>query len=501
MTSDPTDPSEQSPPIEQPAPIEASAPIEPSETTDTDNSTSTGTTAVPRRGLTEVLARHRWTALSIAAFAVVRTLVIAVSATPFRVADSSMFTEGAISLSGDAEQFWPVPLFMRLGGSDTGRMWLQHGLAVVAWGALATGLAHIVRTPWLRHAAVAAALVMGLAPQVVNWDPVVLGESVVTSLAVLTVALWLWRDLGAPAVGAATGLVALLLVGARPTTLPLVAVVVAGGAVALVRSGSARARVAAGAVVLLGIAGSVWMVSTLDAHDEAYRRHDDRGISFGGELAAGQLWDRMLADDDTFVWLTERGMPDPVDGIRPAPAGVSDAERAATWSAFLDAAVADPDWNQWLDEQGSSLAVEWAAAQPVAALSGWADHSGEVLAGSSSAAGGPAAVRGVLADAQPFFRGAGWTSDVALLFAASALLVLFARRARENGEVHRADDGAAVAAAGFVTAAAGWLFTGIEVERHAVPGPVLLRLGLLLMVVTLVDSMAPRPDGRPVRRW
>ena len=190
--------------------------------------------------------------------------------------------------------------------------------------------------------------------------------------------------------------------------------------------------------------GIAWMVATLDAHDEAYRQRGESGMSFGGEIAAGQLWDRMLADDDSFVWLTERGMPDPVDGIRPAPASASPVERSASWTAFLDAATSDPEWSQWLDSQGSSLAVEWALAQPVAALSGWADHSGSVLAGATGHSEGGNAVRGVLATIQPFFRGAGWTSDVALLFAAAALLVLFARRARENGEVHRADGGAAV---------------------------------------------------------
>ena len=180
---------------------------------------------------------------------------------------------------------------------------------------------------------------------------------------------------------------------------------------------------------------------------------------------------------------------------------LSPAERAASWTAFLDAATSDPEWNQWLDSQGSSLAVEWALAQPVAALSGWADHSGSVLAGATGHSEGGNAVRGVLATIQPFFRGAGWTSDVALLFAAAALLVLFARRARENGEVHRADGGAAVAAAGFVTSAGAWLLTGIDYERHAVPGPLLLRIGLILMVATLVDSMAPRPGGETARRW
>jgi hypothetical protein len=288
---------------------------------------------------------------------------------------------------------------------------------------------------------------------------------------------------------------------ARPTTLPLAAVLVVWGSVVGLRRGAVRPRVAATLVVVLTGGGIAWMVATLDAHDEAYRQRGESGMSFGGEIAAGQLWDRMLADDDSFVWLTERGMPDPVDGIRPAPASASPAERAASWTAFLDAATSDPEWNQWLDSQGSSLAVEWALAQPVAALSGWADHSGSVLAGATGHSEGGNAVRGVLATIQPFFRGAGWTSDVALLFAAAALLVLFARRARENGEVHRADGGAAVAAAGFVTSAGAWLLTGIDYERHAVPGPLLLRIGLILMVATLVDSMAPRPGGETARRW
>ena len=60
---------------------------------------------------------------------------------------------------------------------------------------------------------------------------------------------------------------------------------------------------------------------------------------------------------------------------------------------------------------------------------------------------------------------------------------------------------ATVAAAGFVTSAGAWLLTGIDYERHAVPGPLLLRIGLILMVATLVDSMAPRPGGETARRW
>jgi len=445
-----------------------------------------------RATLLAAVTHHRWVVAAAAVFVIARTVIIAASGSPARVPDSALFIDGAISLSGNAAQFWPVPALFRLGGSDSGRMWLQHLLATIAWCTLASGVAHVVRKEWLRITAVVAILVMGLAPQVVNWDTAMLGESIVASFAVLATALWLWRDLASPTVGVLTGAAALLMVCARPTTLPLAAILVVSGAVAAVRSGALRGRIAGGALFLLAGGGIVWMVSTLDAHDEAYRSRDDHGISFGGELAAGQLWDRMLADDDTFVWLTDRGMPDPVDGIRPAPNNVAAAERAATWPVFLEAASSDADWSTWLDEQGSSLAVDWALEQPVAALSGWADHSGEVLTGTAGVETGAGAVRGVVAEVQPFFRGSGWTSDVALLFAVAAVLVLFARRARDNGEVHRADAGAAVAAAGFVTAAAGWLLTGVEFERHAVPGPLLLRLGLVLMTVTLVDSMAPR---------
>jgi len=400
-----------------------------------------------------------------------------------------------LHFGGNAVKLWTVPLFFRLAPTDDARMLLQHLIATAAWLLFAVALRSRLRHPSARVGVFVVILVLGLSQREIGWDNVMLSESLGLSFTVITAALWLLRDRLSLAGNLALGFASLLLMFARVSVLALPLLV--GGtalwsAVRSMRAGTSVVTKRQFALLSVVVVGFGWLAIALPQQNESYRLRDGLGISYGGELAATLLWDRMLGDADSAQWLKDQGMPEPRGGIRPAPEGVDLVEWAVTWPPFLETAATDPEWRGWLDDQGSGLAVRWTLERPASAIRTLQRLAPSVLASSwepGIIGYGDPTVPGAMAVAQPFFRGRGLVSDLTVLAVAAAVAAAVTRRRRAAVDRAALGDAVLLMAVAASALVIGVLFSGLEPTRHALPGPHLLRAALVMVVALLIDAV------------
>ncbi len=93
---------------------------------------------------------------------------------------------------GGGHPFTP-PLFYKLASSEpTGATALQWTVSVLCWATLALFVARAVRSRWLKPVAVGLVLAFSLSAEIIQWDRVMLSESISLSLLALLLACWLW---------------------------------------------------------------------------------------------------------------------------------------------------------------------------------------------------------------------------------------------------------------------------------------------------------------------
>jgi hypothetical protein len=446
--------------------------------------------------------------VAVTAFAVGRLAMLLAWGGARRSGDSVTYLPGSLptlDFLGNALKLWTVPLLFHIAPTDGTRMLAQHLIATGAWLLLAFAVRSRLQHPTARVGGFIAILVLGLSQQVIGWDSLMLSESLGLSLTVIVAGLWLLRRRLSLTGDVLLGLATVLLLFARNSMIVLPLLVGCTAAVSAIRSFRAEGRAAArNHLVLLSIVvvGFGWLAVALPRQNESYRQRDGLGISYGGELAATLLWDRLLADPASTRWLEARGMPAPRGGIRPPPDGVDSLQRAVSWLPFLATAASDVEWRRWLDDQGSSLPVVWAIERPVSAAR-TLRHLVPVTLASRWEGGiigyGPPTVRGVPASVQPFFRGRGLMSDLTVLVVGAAGAWAVARGRRAQIDRAAMADALLLMAVAASAVAIGVLFSGLEYTRHALPGPQLLRAALVMLVCVPLDALlAPREKEQQV---
>ena len=143
------------------------------------------------------------------------------------------------------ERGFTVPLFLKLVHGPDWQGQAQLAISIVSWLVLAAVVARSVRNAWLRVAAFAVVLAFSLTTQVVLWDAILMSESLTLSLTALLLAAWIQlvrapRPLWVAAVLACS----LLWVFARDTNAYVVLAVAALVAVTLLRNDHRRLKLA-----------------------------------------------------------------------------------------------------------------------------------------------------------------------------------------------------------------------------------------------------------------
>jgi hypothetical protein len=388
-----------------------------------------------------------------------------------------------VSLVGNSPRPWGVPLFYALAPTDSVRVAMQFAVGSGAWALLAYALWRRTDTPVGRFLAAAGVLTVAMATSVTSWDYMVLSESLSITLGVLVLGiLLLLLEKGSWALAAALAAAAIWWMFTRPDLLLFVATLVAVLAILAWRGRHRHRRYAAVAVVLL--LGIGWFAATAPAVDRNSAAYTSSGESQSSETTLYRLYLQVLPNPPIrATYEHDLGMPS-------CPA----AEQVDTvrWDivAFARAYRSCPDLVRWAQRQGSTSAFRFVLASP----DGYAKLLGSTLPeelsgnvyqyGQSFTVLPPPLQRAVF----PPTRVTGlWT--VAAL-AGAAIAVALTRAWRRRGVLVLA--GGLIAAAALASAAGTVLFSAGAYSRYGIQEAVLLRVGLVILLVAAVDSLAAR---------
>jgi hypothetical protein len=375
-----------------------------------------------------------------------------------------------------------VALLYKLLPSDHLREIGQVALSIAAWLGLAAALARSLKMPAARVAGFVAVLLLGSTPWVVEWDPLMLSESLSLTLTAALVAVWL-ELIRRPRRGWAAALVvlALLWTTARDPNGYVLLFALAIPAVWLARSEGRQTRrlpalVMAGLLVaaLAGIAsasgGERWKVPLVNV-----------------------IGHRVLGDADAAAMFHSRGMPQltpQVDAAMRVP-GFIDHDRLHMQPGW-------PDLDRWLDDAGRQTYIRYLAGHPGVAITVTFDQREQLF--SVAPPGEPANFP--LEDYEP----AGlreplprWLSALVFAPAAWVLLLLLALFTVVFGVLLRR--GAAtrywIVPGALVALAVPHAFVIVlgdtsELTRHALLLGLTVRLALLVAAALTLDAVAVR---------
>jgi hypothetical protein len=395
-----------------------------------------------------------------------------------------------VSFTGHAPRLWGAPLFYALFPTDSGRAIGQWALGTLAWAVLAVVLWRCLTGMVARVTAVGGTLLLGLSVQVTSWDFAILSESLSISLGVLTLAGligWL-RLYSLPWLGLAVG-VTFWWIFVRPEVRLMAGVILV---VLLVhawrgRSLDRRRRVAllgAGAALLVAVG---WVSVITPTVSETFSRWSATGLSLDEETLNYRLRLQVLPDAEIKgVYQGELGMP-------PCP-GADRAATAREW-AIRDFSVeykGCPELKAWGERHALDSGYRFALAAPGEQLRFTAGVLPAALGGVAYAQG-TAILPGVL-NWIPF-PPRGVLLYALLAAYAAGLLAAWLMGAYRR---HRllVVTSVVTAAVSLASVLAGLLFSVGEYSRFGIQEAVGVRLGVVLLVAAVLDSVVERVRER-----
>ena len=235
----------------------------------------------------------------------------------------------AIDFLGGATRLWTVPLEYQALPADWLRVVGQTALGILGWGVLAFAAARACLLRPVGLGAAGAVLLLGLTPQVTEWDLTLLAESTTLSLTALGAGLGLLvaERQGGRAVIAALAAVLVLWTFARHANaivLGLAFPVVAG--LAIWRLPRRQAAVVTAGLALL----SAWALYSVSREDQIWRGN-----------AQHMLFKRLLQEPEARSHFEERGLV-----ITPAL-----DRQTRHFARPGNSAFDDPPYRRWLDDR------------------------------------------------------------------------------------------------------------------------------------------------------
>jgi hypothetical protein len=416
-----------------------------------------------------------------------------------------------LSFLGHAERLWTIPLLYSFGQTEYGRVILQSVIGAACWICLAVQLGYALHSRPVRLVAQGIVLLMSLCAPILQWNRIILSESLSISITVLFLAVSLsfarrldWKALAAFLLVAAlwtfTRQAQALVVGAL--VLPLLIL-------ALLRpKRRTMAGVAAAGVVVIGIWGTVTSLQTSSVSPAGISPTNPSEVQL-----AGLIQFRAATDSAEMAYFYEHGLPHvSVLKVPPRFTAVGQPVNVAQFAdPYAEYLLADnPEFKQWADKHGQGVYLRYLITHPwptltqvvihfpqlttmnpdyasTRALPGWASAA---LYGNLSSVATPNRSSGAPRSADPIYM-------VALLCVGGLLGVLSAIRRRLTCVIV-----VAVVAVLFavVWGVAVWSFAATELPREFIETAVLLHLALLVLIVGSVDALLNSTEASSARR-
>jgi hypothetical protein len=388
-----------------------------------------------------------------------------------------------LSISGHASRLWGTPLFYAIFPDDAARAFGQWTVGTLAWGLLAVVLCAQLRSRITRVIAATAILVLGLLPEVTNWDFAIMSESLSISLGVAVLALLIWflRSGEWPVLVALT-ITAFWWTFIRPEMRLMVGFLILVLASYAVRREARRRGVVVAAAVLVVAVG--WVTAITPAMDRTYAARAWNGLSLTEATFVYRLRFQIMPNPEIMaVYQRELGMPD-------CPAAERIAKvRAWETSQFFRAYLSCPDLVAWGHQNAGSSGYRFALADPSlyarqtlrvlpASLSGEVDRGSAVL---------PEAVERAVFPRQRVLDtlAGGYLSALVVAALAGAF--------RRWKILVYTSLGAVVASV--ISMFAELMYSAGDYVRFGIQEAVFIRIAIVLMAVAAIDALIGRMRG------
>ena len=436
-----------------------------------------------------------------AAYVLIRFVAISGSPVAGAFPDSESFRQAVgaltyrfVSLTGRALRPWVVPVFYAAFRSDALRADAQVVVSIVSWLVLAAVVAIALRDNRVRAIAFVVVLALSCTTPVLNWDRVILSESLSISAGVLALAAWLrFVRRPTPWNTAAVILATTIWSFTRWALFPVVAVAAVLVAVTAVRR---HERLLRAAVAIALIVVAAWGYGANARGDKEYKAFRAVGLSQFSTNFGYQLRYNILNDQRELSWFIGHGMPRPGRGLTPYVRSSPSDDDYGGVPAFLDAYRADTALASWVEAKGRAVYARYVVTHLDRFASRFvrelpytiAPPRNQIVYASGTRGVLPNSVESLLFSTQsndiPVPAGLG---DVGLLLAACVAIVFFPkRRAVDRSLVALGLAGALLSMLGLAVA---WVAAPVEIARHAIPMSVLLRVSLWIIVFAQMDAV------------
>ena len=394
-----------------------------------------------------------------------------------------------ISFLGHAQRLWGVPLFYFVGVNSAGRVALQTVFGAICWITLAVQIGRALRTALIRFVAQIVVLLIGLTAPVLQWNRIVLSESITISLTVLVFATWLAfaRRMDGRSLAALLVATVLWTFTRQVQTFVVAALVVPLAVLAWRRADIRRlALIGMVGIAVIGIWGAATALQTSKTLTEVQ--------------VAGIVQFRAIGNSGEMTFLREHGLP---KGLALEPQPFRSMGQPVNVLQFGDPyaeyrLVADPGFRRWVDQDADHALIDYMVSHPWESLGDPLIHAPELLTMNPDYIASPALpqwastavygdLRSVAADNSP--AGPPRSSDpiyvVVLFTCGAALFVLTALRRRLSRTIWVAVGGVGFAA---VWTIAIWNLAATDYPRIFLPTAVLFHVAIVLLIAGSLDA-------------
>jgi hypothetical protein len=446
-------------------------------------------------------AQKNWASILCYSVYVITYVTLSWAATPHvfdQFPDSHTYL--TVSFLGHAERLWTIPVVYFFGGTPSGRVALQTVIGVGCWVALAIQFGRVLRTRLIRRVAQALVLLVSLCPPIIQWNRIVLSESIAISLTVLLLAasLALARRIDLRAL-AAFLLVAVLWTFTRQVQAFIVITLVIPVILLAWRRPQARqlALVGGAGIAVVGVWGTLTALQTSSVSPAGIVATNPSEVQL-----AGIIQYRASTNVGELSYLHSHGLPR--TSALKVPPPFSRVGQPVNVSQFADPYAEyrladDPMFKQWADRSGEHVYLKYLITHPTTAvfqpivdalqlltmnpdyistpgLPSWASTA---VYGNLSSLATPNAPSGAPRSSDPLY--------VVALFGVGSFLFCVALVR------HRLTRVIWVAAAALLFAAlwaiAIWNFAATELPREFIETAVLFHVAIILLIAATLDSL------------
>ena len=416
-----------------------------------------------------------------------------------------------VSFFGHAERLWTIPVVYFVGGTTAIRVTLQTLIGVACWITLSVQLRRVVHNRVIRFVSQTLVLSISLTAPILQWNRIVLSESIAISLTVLLLAasLALARRMDSRSMAAFLIAAVLWTFTRQVHAFITVALAAPFAFVAWHRPEARRlAVVGLAGVAFIGIWGTATALQTSSASPAGIATTNPTEVQ-----VAGIIQFRAITDPREMTFLWNHGLPH-TSALR-SPPPFTTLGQPVNVTQFADPYAEyrladDPAFKRWADRNGEAVFLKYLITHPWSTISQPLIHAPQLMTMNPDYIASPALppwastlvygnLKSISTPNAPW--GPPRSSDpiyLEVIVAFGAFLFFLAALRRRLTRAMWVAAAALVVVA--VWALAIWNFAATELPREFIAPAVLVHLAVIVLIASSLDSLVGGGNQRKEAR-